>query len=58
MRLCNKCNEPMKMINSCNGSYLKCIKCGNIDFPTEFTKMEFGTNDDNELDYISDRGRD
>jgi hypothetical protein len=55
MEFCRKCKSEKKLINSCNGSYFKCTNCGEITYPTQ---NDFGTLDDNELDYISDRGRD
>lgn len=55
MKLCKKCNVEMKYISSPqNGPYFICKKCNEIVITSNF---DFGT-DDNELDYISDRGRD
>lgn len=52
MRLCRRCNEDMKYIGSKqNGPYFVCDSCGDIHIPSEFGLG------DNELDYISDRGR-
>lgn len=56
MELCKKCKGEKTLINSCSGMYYKCSQCGEISYPT--SNDDFGTLDDNELDYISDRGRD
>lgn len=56
MELCKKCKGEKTLINSCSGMYYKCIECGEISYPT--SNSDFGTYDDNELDYISDRRRD
>ena len=56
MKLCKKCKEEMKFISSIqNGPYYVCSKCNEIVITSN---SNFGTFDDNELDYISDRGRD
>ena len=39
-----------------NGPYYICEECNEVKIPT--SNDDFGTFDDNELDYISDRGRD
>ena len=58
MKLCKKCKEEMKFISSIqNGPYYVCSKCNEIVI-TSNSQLDFGTFDDNELDYISDRGRD
>jgi hypothetical protein len=59
MKTCKKCNEEMRRVGSSqNGFYYKCSKCNEIEIGISNLEFDFGTNDNNELDYISDRGRD
>ena len=56
--ICKKCKIEMDYIGSKqNGTYYSCNKCNEVKIPTS-NLDDFGTLDDNELDYISDRGRD
>jgi len=56
--ICKKCKIEMDYIGSKqNGTYYSCKKCNEVKIPTS-NLDDFGTLDDNELDYISDRGRD
>lgn len=56
MKVCKRCKVEMDYIGSQqNGPYYICKECNEV-VPT--SNDEFGTFDDNELDYISDRGRD
>lgn len=57
MKTCKKCKSEMRRVGSPqNGFYYKCSKCNELEIG--ISNLEFGTYDDNELDYISDRGRD
>jgi hypothetical protein len=56
--ICKKCKIEMDYIGSKqNGPCYVCKECNEVKIPTS-NLDDFGTLDDNELDYISDRGRD
>jgi plastocyanin domain-containing protein len=55
--ICKKCKIEMDYIGSKqNGPYHICKECNEVTITSNLD--DFGTLDDNELDYISDRGRD
>ena len=57
--ICKKCKIEMNYIGSKqNGPYYICKECNDVKITSSYSKDNLGTLDDDELDYISDRGRD